>query len=233
MAMMRLDKLISASGRWSRSEVKALVRAGRVTVDGFPAAAADEKYDEAAAICVDGQRLNCARYRYLMLYKPAGVLSATEDAAQETVLDLLPKELQKLGLAPVGRLDKDTTGLLLLTNDGAFSHRIISPRHHIPKVYRAVVDGVLDAADVGAFRDGIVLADGTRCLPAELKIDSFSVGIVTVYEGKYHQIKRMFAARGKPVTALHRRSIGGLALDGGLAPGEWRELTEAELDLLL
>ena len=234
MTLTRLDKLIAASGCATRSEAKALLRAGRVTVNGVPARSGEEKYDAAAAeVCVDGRRINCAGSRCFMLHKPAGVLSATEDAAQKTVLDLLPPELRRFGLFPVGRLDKDTTGLLLLTNDGAFAHEVTSPKRHVPKVYRAVVDGALDAADAAAFAEGIVLRDGTRCLPAELRIEAPREGLVTVCEGKYHQVRRMFVARGKNVTALRRERVGALALDPDLAPGEWRELGAAERELAL
>ena len=233
MELTRLDKIIADSGIASRSEAKALIRAGRVVIDGSIASGAEEKYDpEAAEIRVDGVKLNTARFRCFQLYKPAGVLSATEDREQKTVLDLLPPPLRRLGLFPVGRLDKDTTGLLLLTNDGDLAHRIISPKRHIPKVYRAEVDGVLDSEDIAAFAAGILLADGTQCLPARLETVGPSVGRVTVYEGKYHQVKRMFAARKKPVIALHRERVGGLALDPALAPGQFRELTETDLSLL-
>ncbi len=230
MANTRLDKLLSDSGLYSRSEARALIRAGRVQVGGAAVRQPDAKFDPAAsAITVDGSGICCEKTRFLMLCKPAGVLSATEDARQQTVLDLLPPEYQKLGLFPVGRLDKDTTGLLLLTNDGDFAHRVISPKKHVPKVYRAQVEGVLTDEDAAAFAQGIVLADGTQCLPAKLEVLSPNLGRVTVYEGKYHQVKRMFAARGKPVTALHRLSIGGLALDEALRPGECRELSSEEL----
>ena len=161
--------------------------------------------------------------------KPNGVLSATEDSQQKTVIDLLPESLRKQELFPVGRLDKDTTGLLLLTNDGVFSHNIISPKHHIPKVYRAAVTGILDESDIAAFEKGIVLSDGTECMSAKLEIERPSVGLATVYEGKYHQVKRMFASRGKHVTALHRLSIGGLSLDSALKSGQFRELSEEEI----
>ena len=232
--MERLDKLLAASGLWSRSEAKSLIRAGRVSAGGRAALAAEEKYDpDSTEILVDGQPVNCARHRYFMLHKPAGVLSATEDRAQETVLDLLPKELQSLGLFPVGRLDKDTTGLLILTNDGLFSHWLTGPRHHVAKVYRAAVDRDLEEADAAAFAAGLVLGDGTLCRPAELELTAKREGVVTVVEGKYHQIKRMFAARGKTVTALHRLRIGPLALDPALLPGQWRELTAKERALLL
>ena len=230
MPLARLDKLIADSGVASRSEAKALVRAGRVTVDGAVPRRVEEKYDaETAVICIDGTEISCSRYRYIMLYKPGGILSATEDSKQETVIDLLSPQLQRQGLFPVGRLDKDTTGLLLLTNDGDFAHRVISPKKHVPKLYRAAVDGVLDDADIRAFAEGLVLGDGTQCLPAQLRILRPSVGLVTVFEGKYHQVKRMFASRGKHVTALHRQRIGALELDENLHPGDYRELTKAEL----
>ena len=231
MALTRLDKLLADSGRCTRSEARALIRAGRVTVDGAAVFAPEAKYDAACVrIVLDGSAVNCTETRYLMLHKPAGVLSATEDARQSTVIDLLPPEYRRMGLFPVGRLDKDTTGLLLLTNDGDFAHRVISPKKHVPKRYIARVEGTLDDADIAAFADGIVLADGTHCLPAQLVILAPDLGQVTVYEGKYHQVKRMFAARGKPVTALHREQIGALALDSALGPGQARELRPGELD---
>ena len=229
MALERLDKIISDSGLYSRREAKELVRQGRVTVNGAPACSGDDKLNAAsAAVCVDGAALNCAKMRYIMLYKPGGVLSATEDSRQTTVLSLLTPELRRLGLAPVGRLDKDTTGLLILTNDGDYAHRVISPKKHVPKVYRAAVDGVLDASDIAAFEAGVVLSDGTACLPAQLEIVRPSVCNVTVFEGKYHQVKRMLASRGKHVTALHRFRIGALDLDPELKPGQWRELDARE-----
>ncbi len=228
MALERLDKLIANSGKASRKEAKALIKGGRVSVDGQIASSAEDKYDESGAcICIDGEVINCSNYRYILMNKPNGVLSATEDTSQQTVIDLLPKELQKLDLAPVGRLDKDTTGLLLLTSDGDYLHRVISPKHHVAKVYRAAVDGILDQSDIEAFEAGIVLADGTRCLPGKLVIERPSVALVTVYEGKYHQVKRMLASRGKPVTALKRLSVGGLTLPEGLGYGEYVELDKA------
>ena len=233
MAEIRLDKLIADAGAASRREAKALVRAGRVRIDGSIASSAEQKLDpEVSRVYVDGVELDYRRSRYIMMHKPNGVLSATEDAGQRTVIDLLPEELRRQELFPVGRLDKDTTGLLLLTNDGSFAHSIISPRKYVAKVYRAAVTGVLDVEDVSAFEKGIVLADGTVCLPARLDIERPSVGIVTVYEGKYHQVKRMFAATGKHVTALHRLSIGGLSLDPDLKPGQFRDLSEEEKRLI-
>ena len=228
--MDRLDKLIAASGKATRSEAKIWIRSGRVTVNGAPALSPAQKCDAAAdAIAVDGIALDHAEHRYIMMHKPAGVLSATEDKEQRTVLDLLPEELRRQGLFPVGRLDKDVTGLLILTNDGALAHALTAPKRHVPKTYRATVDGVLDASDAAAFAEGLVLADGTCCLPAELELIAPDTARVTVYEGKYHQVKRMFAARGKPVTALHRERMGGLALDGSLPPGGWRALKREDI----
>ena len=229
MASVRLDKYIADTGAASRREAKELVKAGRVRVDNAIAASPEIKLDPAVSVVyIDGEALDYKSSRYIMMNKPNGILSATEDSKQQTVIDLLPDSLKKQELFPVGRLDKDTTGLLLLTNDGVFSHSIITPKKHVAKVYRAAVSDVLDENDVKAFENGIILADGTECLPAKLVIERPSVGLATVYEGKYHQVKRMFASRGKHVTALHRMSIGGLELDPALKPGEFRELTEEE-----
>lgn len=229
MALIRLDKLISDSGLASRREVKELVKAGRVRVDNMIAASPDMKIDgDKSAVYIDGEIIDYKKNRYIMMHKPNGVLSATEDPEQKTVIDLLPESLRKQGLFPVGRLDKDTTGLLLLTNDGVFSHSVISPKRHIAKVYRAAVAGILGEEDAAAFEQGIVLSDGTKCMSAHLEIERPSVGIVTVFEGKYHQVKRMFASRGKHVTALHRLSIGALKLDEQLRPGQFRELSPEE-----
>ena len=228
----RLDKLLAGSGLVSRREAKALVRQGRVTVNGAPPVSAEVKCDpDRDEIRLDGQRVNCARFRYLMLNKPAGVLSATQDSSQQTVLDLLPPQLRALELFPVGRLDKDTTGLLLLTNDGDWAHRILTPRSHVAKRYRAEIDKALDSDDVETFAAGITLSDGTMCRPALLEPEGLRAAVVTLYEGRYHQVKRMFAACGKTVTLLHRLSIGPLALDETLAPGNFRELTAEETAL--
>ena len=230
MALVRLDKLIADNGRASRREAKDLVKAGRVRVDNMIASSAEMKVDgDLSTVYIDGESLDYRKNRYIMMNKPNGVLSATEDSQQKTVIDLLPENLRKQELFPVGRLDKDTTGLLLLTNDGVFSHNIISPNHHIAKVYRAAVTGILDESDIAAFEKGITLSDGTKCMSAKLEIERPSVGLATVYEGKYHQVKRMFASRGKHVTALHRLSIGGLSLDEKLKSGEFRELSEEEI----
>ena len=228
--MERLDKILANTGRWSRREVRDMVKMGRVSVNGALPKSADEKYDrEGMDLRVDGARVGSEEFYYLMLHKPAGLVSATEDPKQATVLDLLPEHLRRVGLFPVGRLDKDTEGLLVLTNDGPLGHELLSPKKHVDKVYFVQVDGVLDEEDAALFRTGLVLGDGLHCLPAELEIlDDPSSGLVTLREGKYHQVKRMLASRGKPVRYLKRLSMGPLTLDESLKKGEWRELTEAE-----
>lgn len=231
--MERLDKIISATGKKSRREVREMVRQGRVLVDGKPAPAADMKVDpQAAVILLDGEPLGYEKFTYVMLHKPAGVLTAAEDRRQETVLDLLPPELRRRALSPVGRLDKDTEGLLLLTNDGQLAHRLLSPKSHVDKVYYARVDGALEPGDIAAFAAGMTLGDGLECLPAGLEILSPTEALVTLREGKFHQVKRMLAARGKPVLYLKRLSMGRLRLDPALAPGAWRMLTEEERSAL-
>jgi len=225
----RLDKLISGTGRWSRREVKNLIKTSRITVDGIAATAADEKHDTSAIIEVDGEVISCEKYCYLMLHKPAGLLSATEDDRQPTVLELLPEHLRRIGLFPAGRLDKDTEGLLLLTNDGELAHRLLSPKKHVDKTYFVQVDGLLTGEDVAAFELGMKLGDGLECLPAGLELlEQPNSAIVTLREGKYHQIKRMLAVRGKPVRYLKRLTMGPLTLDPALAPGKYRPLTADE-----
>lgn len=236
MSLERLDKIIASTGRWSRREVKNLIRQGRVLVDGMPPRSAEEKADpEAAEIVVNGEAITYRRYTWIMLNKPAGYLSATEDGRGKTVLDLLPPELQKQKLFPVGRLDKDTEGLLLLTNQGGLAHDLLSPRHHVDKVYYTRVSGCLTEEDCAAFAAGMTLDDGLVCLPAGLEILSAgeeSEARVTLREGKFHQIKRMLAQRGKPVVYLERIAMGNLPLDPGLERGKFRFLTEKEVELL-
>ena len=234
MALERLDKLLASTGHWSRREVKDLVRQGRVLADGRPAARPEDKFDpERVRLSVDGREVDCAPFVYLMLHKPAGLLSATEDRNQKTVLDLLPEHLRRRGLFPVGRLDKDTEGLLLLTDDGPLGHDLLSPNKHVDKVYYAQVDGTVDAADVEALAQGMVLGDDLHCLPAGLEpLGDGSECLVTLREGKYHQVKRMLAARGKPVRYLKRLSMGPIRLDPSLEPGEWRPLTREEVAAL-
>lgn len=231
--MERLDKLLAGTGKWSRREVKALVRQGLVRVDGRLAASAEDKLDPAAAVVtVAGEIVALHRFTYVLLHKPAGVLTATEDRKQPTVLDLLPPELRRIGLAPVGRLDKDTEGLLLLTNDGELAHRLLSPKYHVDKRYLARVDGELSAADAEAFARGMTLGDGLECLPAGLEVLPDRVCIVTLREGKFHQVKRMLAARGAPVLYLKRLSMGPLTLDDSLVAGAYRLLRAEEISAL-
>jgi 16S rRNA pseudouridine516 synthase len=180
-------------------------------------------------VTLGGETLAWKAHPYCMLNKPAGVLTATEDRRQQTVLDLLPPELRGLGLFPVGRLDRDTRGLLLLTDDGEFAHRVISPKCAVEKRYHAVVEGTLCDADAAAFGEGLTLGDGTRCRPARLELLGGGACIVTLTEGKYHQVKRMLASRGAPVKALKRLSIGALELPEELAEGALRELDESDL----
>ena len=231
--MERLDKLLAGTGKWSRREVKALVRQGLVRVDGRLAASAEDKLDPATTVVtVAGETISLCRFTYVMLHKPAGVLTATEDRKQPTVLDLLPPELRRIGLAPVGRLDKDTEGLLLLTNDGELAHRLLSPKYHVDKRYLARVDGELSAADAEAFARGMTLGDGLECLPAGLEVLPDRVCVVTLREGKFHQVKRMLAARGAPVLYLKRLSMGPLTLDDSLAAGAYRLLRAEEISAL-
>ncbi len=231
--MERLDKLLAGTGKWSRREVKALVRQGLVRVDGRLAASAEDKLDPAAAIItVAGETISLCRFTYVMLHKPAGVLTATEDRKQPTVLDLLPPELRRIGLAPVGRLDKDTEGLLLLTNDGELAHRLLSPKYHVEKRYFARVDGELSATDAEAFARGMTLGGGLECLPAGLELLPGHACIVTLREGKFHQVKRMLAARGAPVLYLKRLSMGPLVLEDSLAAGAYRLLRAEEISAL-
>lgn len=227
---MRLDRLLSELGAASRSELRQIIRRGRVSVDGVVLTEPERRVDpESSEIRLDGELLTYRRHRYFMMDKPAGVLSVTEDRKQKTVLDLLPPELKRLDLFPVGRLDKDTSGLLILTNDGDFAHRVISPKSGVEKRYRAEVGGVPDEEDVNAFAEGLTLGDGTKCLPARLEITGTNTCYVTVMEGKYHQVKRMLASRGKPVVSLRRLSVGALELGEALGPGGFRELEKNDL----
>ena len=236
MEKQRLDKIIASTGKWSRKEVKNLIRHGQVLVDGLPAAGPEEKADlEAAEIVVNGERLTYQRYTWIMLNKPAGYLSATEDGRGKTVLDLLAQELRRQGLFPVGRLDKDTEGLLLLTNEGGLAHDLLFPRHHVDKVYYARVAGHLTEEDCQAFAAGMTLDDGLVCQSAVLEILSAgeeSEAHVTLREGKFHQVKRMLAYRGKPVLYLERVKMGNLTLDPDLPRGEYRFLTAEEVENL-
>ena len=230
--MERLDKRLASTGRWSRKEARELIRAGRARVDGQVCRLPEAKVAEHAAVLVDGAFIGRAGPVYLMLNKPAGVVSSTDEPGERTVLDLLGEDYQNIGLFPAGRLDKDTEGLLLLTNDGPLAHRLLSPRHHVDKVYYVEVDGVLDERDVEAVRRGVLLGDGYECLPGDLELLSKNSAHITLREGKYHQVKRMLAARGKPVTYLKRVRFGPLELDESLPKGGWRPLTEKEENVI-
>ena len=229
--MERLDKRLAATGRWSRKEGRELIRAGRVSVGGAVCRSPEAKVDEAAPVSVDGVPIGADRPVYLMLHKPAGVVSSTDQPGERTVLDLLGEEYQNIGLFPAGRLDKDTEGLLLLTNDGPLAHRLLAPRSHVDKVYYVEVGAELDEDDAQAVRAGMTLGDGTACLPGELELlPGKRAAYMTLREGKYHQVKRMLASRGKPVTYLKRVRFGPLALDESLPKGAWRPLNEGELE---
>lgn len=234
MERIRLDKIICDAGIVSRSEAAQLIKRGFVIVDGKPACRGAEKYDPASvSIIVGGKTLDYKRKRYLMMNKPAGVISSTEDKDGKTVLDLLDDAVRRNGLFPAGRLDKDAEGLLILTDDGEYAHRILSPAKKVFKTYYVETDGFLSESDVKAFQNGIVLKDGLECLPARLGIirsEEKSAAFVRIREGKYHQVKRMLASLGKPVTYLRRESIGGLRLDVALQPGEYRDMTREETE---
>ena len=251
---MRLDRLLSEMNIGSRSEIRAMVKAGRIRVNGAPVKDAGMNVSGQETITADGREVVYQTFEYYLLNKPSGVITATEDKRQKTVLDLLTGPHRK-DVAPVGRLDKDTTGLLLLTNDGALAHRLLSPAHHVDKVYAVTAQGRLTEDDVRAFAQGLRVDDELTALPAELKIVSveeaedrsrpgaeetglaenvplISQALVTIREGKFHQVKRMFAAVGKPVLALKRLSMGPLTLDSTLSEGAYRPLTPEEIQAL-
>lgn len=228
MPKERLDKILASQNLGSRKEAGALIRRGAVTVNGTVARRADEKADpEQDAIVVEGRPVIFQRDLYIMMNKPAGVLSAARDTRQKTVVDLLPPELVRRGIFPAGRLDRDTEGLLLLTTDGDFAHRMLSPKKHVFKRYEATLDIPAVPEDVRRFAEGIDLGDH-HCLPAELIPLGGTRVQVKICEGKFHQVKRMFQAVGKTVVALKRLQIGALALDPALLPGQARPLREEE-----
>ncbi len=230
--MERLDKFLCDSGVGSRSQVKGILKAGRVTVDGQAERDGARKIDPSTqTVCLDGQQLLGMQRLVVMLNKPAGFVTATEDRQEKTVMELLPQEWGRMGIKPVGRLDKATEGLLLFTNDGDLLHRLITPKKEIPKVYYACHESEATKEDVEAFAEGLVLRDGTQCLPAVLQPLGAGESLITVCEGKYHQVRRMMAARGMTVTCLERRKEGALEL-GDLPRGCSRLLTEEEIQLL-
>nr|MBQ8243621.1 rRNA pseudouridine synthase [Oscillospiraceae bacterium] len=227
--MERLDKFLCDSGAGTRSQVKAILKAGRVAVDGKVEKDNGRKIDPAKqVVTLDGDILGGKRRTVVMLNKPAGYVTATEDPVEKTVMELLPPDMKHLELKPVGRLDKATEGLLLFTNDGDLLHRLISPKKEVPKVYYARHEGQAVQEDVQAFAGGLTLRDGTACLPAKLEPLGPGESLVTVCEGKYHQVRRMMASRGMAVTYLERRQEGSLVL-GSLPRGQVRELTEEEI----
>ena len=227
--MERLDKFLCDSGAGTRSQVKLILKAGRVTVDGKVIKDNSCKIDpEKQEICLDGEILGGKRRCVVMLNKPAGFVTATEDPVERTVMELLPENMKHLDLKPVGRLDKATEGLLLFTNDGDLLHRLISPKKEVPKFFYARHEGTATAEDVAAFATGLTLRDGTVCLSARLEPLGAGESLVTVCEGKYHQVRRMMASRNMTVLYLERRQEGNLTL-GDLPRGQVRELTEEEI----
>lgn len=238
MAIFRMDKFLADMGCGTRSEVKNYIKKGRVMVNGIVEKSPEKKIDtEKDRVILDGQEYSYVELEYFMLNKPQGVVSATEDRKDKTVLDLIDTKNRK-DLFPVGRLDKDTEGLLLITNDGKLAHQLLSPKKHVDKVYYAEVSGIVGEEQVERFREGLLLEDGTPTKPAVLKIlDSDAVSEVsrvelTIQEGKFHQVKRMFEACGQKVTFLKRLRMGTLLLDDALAPGEYRRLTVSEIEQL-
>lgn len=229
--MERLDKILSTRTSFSRKDAKKLISSGKVFVNGKAEASPEYKANENDEIIVDGKRISGNEHIYIVLNKPAGYISATEDPNQETVLKLIPERLFRKGLFPAGRLDKDTTGLTIITDDGDFAHRILSPHRHVPKSYDVTIDIPVTEEMVSGFEKGIKLIDGI-CKTSKLSVTGENTCTVVLSEGRYHQIKRMFGCYGAKVTKLHRLSIGGFFLPNDLAPGECRELTSEELLLI-
>lgn len=230
---MRLDKFLADCGCGTRSELKKLIKSGAVSVDGAVVRNADFRIDETCAdVSVSGKKTEYRKYVYLMLNKPCGVVSATEDNLHKTVIDLVPSEYSHRKLFPVGRLDIDTEGFLIITDDGALSHRLTSPRSHVPKTYVAFLEDEVLAEDIRTFEEGITLDDGHRTMPAVLRSTGGKTAEVVIFEGRFHQVKRMFSAVGNRVEHLKRVKIGGVSLDPSLEAGEIREMTAEELRML-
>lgn len=234
--MERLDKILSAVLKISRSDVKKIIKKQHLTVNGTAVKSGDIKIDpDKDIIKLNGQTLTYQKHIYIMMNKPEGVISASNDRSQKTVVDLVPEELKRDGLFPAGRLDGDTTGFVLITDDGDFAHRILSPKNHIEKTYHARLAQPISEDDIEKFINGIELKDGTLCLEAKLTVlESGENPLVEViiHEGKYHQVKRMFAALGNKVIGLKRVKMGGLDLDPSLGSGLCREITDDELELI-
>lgn len=225
----RLDKFIASQTVLSRKEAQKAIRGKRVNVNGATVCAVDLKTEtDSDIVTLDGTPLSYQKNVYYMMYKPPGVVSATEDREERTVLDILPAAMKRAGLFPAGRLDKDTTGLLILTDDGDYAHRMLSPKKHVVKRYIADLDREPDESVKSRFADGVVLGDGTVCKSGSAELLGEKRVAVEISEGKYHQVKRMFAALGYKVVKLHRVRIGALMLDDGLSPGETREMSAEE-----
>ncbi|MCL2397277.1 MAG: rRNA pseudouridine synthase [Defluviitaleaceae bacterium] len=233
MPFMRIDKLISQWGFGSRKEVKTILKQGAVTVDGHVVTRPETRIDpEVSVIYVGDELIEYEKYVYIMMNKPDGVISATYDEEDNTVIDLLEDKYQWMSLFPVGRLDKDTTGLIILTNDGGFAHRALSPKKHVEKVYVAQLDKEIGEKEIGVFAAGVMLDDGYRCMSAVLEGLTDNYAKITIKEGKFHQVKRMFAAVGIDVLALKRIAFAGIDLDEGMATGEYRRLNENEMNIV-
>lgn len=221
METIRIDKMLSNVTNISRSEIKRFIKRGEVTVNGRVVKTADEKIDpESSEVKLKGQTIGYDEFVYIMLNKPKGILSASNDKNRKTVVDLVPNDMKRQKLFPVGRLDKDTTGLIIITNDGEYAHKIISPKNKTGKVYIATLDGDLKEELVSEFKKGVVLADGTKCRPANLEILENNVARLILFDGKYHEVKRMFGVFGLGVNELHRQAIGKLILPETLKSGE-------------
>lgn len=230
--MQRLDKYLSEAGIGSRKELKAVIKAGKVAVNGVTVRDEAMKIEETATVTVSGVPVTPYHTLTVMLYKPAGYVTAAEDPVEHTVMELLPPDVRQMRVMPVGRLDKETEGLLLFTNDGDLAHRLISPKHEVRKIYYAEHEGIATEEDIRCFREGLTLKDGLECRPAVLEIIDAGKCRVTVTEGKYHQVRRMLASRGLPVIYLRREQEGGLTL-GDLPLGACRRLSESEIEMLL
>ena len=228
--MERLDKYLSSRTSYSRKDIKELAKKGKITVSGTIVKDTSVHIKDGDAVAVDGKTVEADRYIYIMLHKPKGVVSASQSPGDVTVIDLLPDSMRRDGLFPAGRLDKDTTGFVLITDDGDFAHRILSPKNHVTKTYEVTLRDDAKECYKKAFEDGIDLSDGTHCLSAKIEFGA-DPRKVTVYlrEGRYHQVKRMFAALGNHVEELHRTAIGGLTLDPDLKASEARFLTKPEI----
>lgn len=234
MALLRLDKLLAQGAGVSRTDAKRLLAQGAVLVDGKPARQGSQKVEtDTQTVLLQGRPVHYSAHVYLLLHKPLGVVSSTDGKDGKTVLDIIAPEYVQRGVFPAGRLDKYSEGMLLLTDDGDFAHRILAPKKHLPKVYECTLDApILNTALQALFAKGVYLGGGEYSSPAQLEIFSPTEGRVTIYEGIYHQVRRMFDQNGGKVTRLKRVRIGGLPLDPALAPGESRPLTEQELEQL-